>query len=63
MSESVCYLNEARNGDIDAAFHGLIELSDDAILALQEAYPRSDMRAISPPSRPDRPILVDDHGG
>ena len=38
MSESVCYLNEARNGDIDAAFHGLIELSDDPILALQEAY-------------------------
>jgi hypothetical protein len=37
MSESVCYLNEARNGDIDTALHGLIALSDDAILALQVA--------------------------
>jgi hypothetical protein len=38
MTEVDFYLNAARNGEVDAAFHGLIELDDHAIPALQEAY-------------------------
>jgi HEAT repeats len=38
MTEVDFYLNQARNGEVDAAFHGLIELGDDAIPALQQAY-------------------------
>jgi hypothetical protein len=38
MTEIDGNLDLARDGDIGAAFHGLIELRDDDIPALQEAY-------------------------
>jgi hypothetical protein len=38
MTEVDFYLNAARNGDLDMARHGLIELENRAIPALREAY-------------------------
>jgi hypothetical protein len=38
MTEVDFHLKAARNGDFDAALHGLIELEDRAIPALQKAY-------------------------
>jgi len=36
--ETDYYISEARNGDFDAAYHGLIELPNDLLPDLEDAY-------------------------
>jgi hypothetical protein len=36
--ETVYYLSKARDGDFEAAFHGLIELPNNLLADLEDAY-------------------------
>ena len=36
--QTVYYLNQAENGDFDAAYHGLIELPEHLLPELEDAY-------------------------
>src|SRR5262249_55020781 len=61
MNELEYYLEKARSGEVDVAFHGLLELPVDRVLGLREAFRvESDpdlreliVRVISPLAGPD----------